>query len=363
MNLVKRISALLLSLALLASLSLGAWAAEEPYTYTVRLYAGAQGTLNGGGITVLGADGSLAQPELALSEDGTCVTISGLSYGDRISYAPSGVNLNSGSKYYIRGFRVSGEDNNTSKASYTVTGDTDYVVAYGVQGDLVAYTVNYVDADGNTLAPSETYYGNVGDRPVVAFLYIEGYQPQAYNLVGTLQSDAAQNSFTFIYRTASTTTATQPGDNTTENPTDNPDNNTTGGTDNNATGGNTTGGNTGNNAGGGTNNPGGNNDNNPGGGTNNPGGNTDNNNGGNGDDGSQEPSEIIDIEDPDVPLTNPDDGENQGPASVDSKDFVTVIGDLPLAAKVGIGAGVIAVVALAAWLLLIRKKQKRKTEK
>jgi preprotein translocase subunit SecF len=48
---------------------------------------------------------------------------------------------------------------------------------------------------------------------------------------------------------------------------------------------------------------------------------------------------------------------------VDSKDFVTVIGDLPLAAKVGIGAGVIAVVALAAWLLLIRKKQKRKTEK
>ena len=80
-----------------------------------------------------------------------------------------------------------------------MTEDQDYVVAYGIKGATVAYTVNYLDEDGNALAPSETYYGNVGDKPVVAYLYIEGYQPQAYNLGKTLVEDATQNVFSFIY--------------------------------------------------------------------------------------------------------------------------------------------------------------------
>ena len=40
---------------------------------------------------------------------------------------------------------------------------------------MTSYTVNYVDENGNELAPSRTYYGNVGDRPVVAYLYMDGY--------------------------------------------------------------------------------------------------------------------------------------------------------------------------------------------
>ena len=80
--------------------------------------------------------------------------------------------------------------------------DTDYVVGYGLLVDAVAYTVNYQDADGNALAPSRTYYGNVGDKPVVAYLYIDGYQPQAYNITGTLQSDSSKNVFTFVYTPA-----------------------------------------------------------------------------------------------------------------------------------------------------------------
>ena len=48
---------------------------------------------------------------------------------------------------------------------------------------LAEYTVNYVDANGNKLADSKTYYGNVGDEPVIAYLYIDGYIPSSYNQI------------------------------------------------------------------------------------------------------------------------------------------------------------------------------------
>ena len=149
------------------------------YTYTVRFYAGKQGTF---------ADGR------------DVVTYKGLSYGSVVSFNPGSVVLRDGSKYYVKGIRESGKDNNTVAASaFTVTGDRDYVVAYGLRGDSVAYTINYVDVDGNVLAPSDIYYGNVGDKPVVAFVYINGYQPQAYNLTKTLVRNEAENVFTFVY--------------------------------------------------------------------------------------------------------------------------------------------------------------------
>lgn len=64
---------------------------------------------------------------------------------------------------------------------------------------MVAYTVNYQDADGNELAPSQQFYGNVGDKPVVAYRYIDGYIPQAAALTKTLSSNEAENVFTFVY--------------------------------------------------------------------------------------------------------------------------------------------------------------------
>ena len=73
------------------------------------------------------------------------------------------------------------------------------MVAYGIRGDMVAYTVNYQDADGNELAPSQQFYGNVGDKPVVAYRYIDGYIPQAAALTKTLSSNEAENVFTFVY--------------------------------------------------------------------------------------------------------------------------------------------------------------------
>lgn len=170
---------------------------DPSYTYTVTLYSGNQGTFNGAaGVSVSGS-GQVSY----VGEDE--IRITGLNYGDRVSVSsPSGmVTLEDGSKYYVKGIRESGRDNNTvGSSSFRVDSDREYVIAYGIRGNMVSYLVNYVDGEGNELAPSETFYGVVGDRPVVAFRYVDGYQPQAYNLTGTLVSNEADNVFTFVYR-------------------------------------------------------------------------------------------------------------------------------------------------------------------
>lgn len=144
------------------------------YTYTIRIYSGQQGTINGSDV----------------------IEYTGLQYGERFAFNQRLVKLNDDSKYYVKGIRESGKE---QIASFLVEGDQDYVVSYGLLNDAVAYTIHYVDANGATLAPSETYYGNVGDKPVIAYLYMENYQPQAYNLTKTLTANAAENIFTFVY--------------------------------------------------------------------------------------------------------------------------------------------------------------------
>lgn len=181
-----------LLLAMLAPLSAAATA--NPYTYTVTLSVGRQGSYTGSGIQVEGSGYKIAATA-------TGVTITGLNLGDRVAFDTGVASLGSDSKYYVKGVRLSGRDNNTvSASSFAVTGDSDYVVAYGIKGDLTQYTVNYQDTNGAALAPSRTYYGNVGDQPVVAYLYVDGYQPQSYNLTKTLVSNSAENVFTFVYK-------------------------------------------------------------------------------------------------------------------------------------------------------------------
>ena len=151
----------------------------KAYSYRIRIYAGRQGTIGGGEV----------------------LEYSSVSYGSGVQFRMGDVQVFDNSKYYVKGLRKSGVDNSEAQQNpaFTVTEDQDYVVAYGILGDAVSYVINYQDRDGNTLAPSETYYGNVGDKPVIAYLYIEGYRPQAYNLTRTLSENAAENVFTFIY--------------------------------------------------------------------------------------------------------------------------------------------------------------------
>jgi len=205
--------AFVLSLCLVLGASGFPVQAAEPYTYTVTFYAGDKGTFSGTGVQVSSQSG-----KVQVNPGSSRITVTGLEYGDRVGLAAASggvVSLNDGGKYYVKGIRKSGYDNNTvAAASFEVTGDADYVVAYGIRGNMAAYTVNFQDASGNTLAESQTYYGNVGDKPVVAFLYVDGYVPEAYNLTKTLTSDESQNVFTFVYtpvRTAAANPSTPSG--------------------------------------------------------------------------------------------------------------------------------------------------------
>ena len=192
---------------LLSALCLAFWPfgiqchAAGEYTYTVTFYPGNHGTFAGtGGVSVGGGNAS----DASVSMEGQAIKVRGLKNGDIVSLnaALSGtIVLEEGSRYYVKGIRLSGRDNNTVDASaFRVEGDRDYVVAYGIRGDMVSYVVNYQDEAGNALAESQNYYGNVGDKPVVAFRYVEGYEPMAYNLTKTLVSNEAENVFTFVYR-------------------------------------------------------------------------------------------------------------------------------------------------------------------
>ncbi|MBQ9249366.1 MAG: hypothetical protein IJ179_11485 [Oscillospiraceae bacterium] len=181
---MKKAVSMLLGLVLV--LSMGVSALAEDYGYTVRIYAGAQGSIGGKDVVVYENVPYLAVPEFDIGQ----VTVKN-------------------EKYYVKGLRESGRDNDTVAPVLPVTRDIDYVVAYGIKGSEVAYTVRYVSyPDGKTLAPSVTYYGNVGDKPVVAYKFIDGYRPRYYNLTGTLQENAAENAFTFEYVTMPVDTTT-----------------------------------------------------------------------------------------------------------------------------------------------------------
>ena len=173
---------------------------KETPTYTVRIYAGNMGTIDGGDLKTI--------PDVA---DNT--TAPGFN-------VKTSVDVKDG-RYYAKGIRLSGADNSTyfnpANGITSVRHDTDYVVAYGMEGTSVEYTVNYVDINGTPRAGSDTFYGNVGDVPVVAYKHIEGYYPNTRNITDSrgLSEDPTQNIFTFVYQpvptpapTVTTTTTT-----------------------------------------------------------------------------------------------------------------------------------------------------------
>lgn len=168
-------------------------AAEEAYTYTVRLYAGNQGSLTGEGIEV---DSDTAR----VRAEGDQMVITGLQYGDLVAIHPQEAAASTDERYYVRGVRRSGRDNTEAEApAFYVGSDRDFVVAYGVSGDLVSYTVEYVDGTGKEILERDTYYGNVGERQYVSSRYVDGYQPRELNLVRTLSPNEAENVFSFAY--------------------------------------------------------------------------------------------------------------------------------------------------------------------
>ena len=202
---MKKILTFVLTVAMLLSMTFTSVFAAEEYTYTVTFYAGNQGKFtSGAGLTITSSTAN----DPVISEDK--IVITGLKKGDSVGLtAQASISLGSESKYYVRGVRLSGRGGDAvANSAFRVTEDMDFVVAYGIRGNQVEYTVNYEDAQGNTLAPSETFYGNIGDKPVVAYQYIEGYAPQALGLTKTLSSEKSENVFTFVYSPMPTPTQT-----------------------------------------------------------------------------------------------------------------------------------------------------------
>lgn len=327
---MKRWKKLLVSL-LTVSMTIGASTmsvmAADGYTYKVTLSAGNKGTING---------------QAKIEQDS-------LGAGSTVTFNLKNVQVTD-DKYYVKGIRLSGRDNEEALASPVldnITGDADYVVAYGIKKDMVAYTVNYQDASGKALAESQTFYGNVGDKPIVAYQYIENYIPDALALTKTLSNNVSENVFTFTYKpgatdrvvtTTTTITTTVPGTATPGT-----------GTGNAGTAGGTTGGTTGGTAGttGGTT-------------TGTTGGTTDRTTTGTTDgttnaDNSQDttddtttepdeetPKSLVDLDDEDTPKGN-----------IDAKDKTS---KTPIAA--GIGIIVVAVAALAGLIVFLKKRAK-----
>lgn len=162
---------------------------SDDYMYTVRVYSGAQGDFS---------DGDMIEIKAA---PGTIINLSGKLANIKMAPAEDLAGNPVENKYYAKGIRESGKDNNTiSGTTFRVNQDIDYVVAYGLKGGDVQYTVRYVDAStGKDIIPEVKFYGNVGEKPVVSFQYIEGYVPQALNLTRTLTENPSDNIFTFKY--------------------------------------------------------------------------------------------------------------------------------------------------------------------
>lgn len=180
----------IMALALMTGFaSVSVRADDTETTYTVRVLPGAKGT---GGVQ----------------------EFDGLHYGETVTVAvdPDAVN---DEKYYAKGLKDSGMDNNHPESDFaedhylttdgagnwtiTVTKDQDFVVAYGLEGSAVGYTVNYQSAAGAPIAQSSTYYGSIGDMPVISYLYVDGYTPREYTLSRPLSANEAENVFTFVY--------------------------------------------------------------------------------------------------------------------------------------------------------------------
>lgn len=196
---------LTLLLALCMGLPAAAFAAPDDTTYTIRLYGGNRGTVNGQDM----------------------VEWTGVHYGDTVDLGQANITVTDG-KYYAKGARPAGLDNvkdvvyvadvdanGKLSGTVTVTEDADYVIAYGVLADRVEYTVRYVDAAGNELAASQKFMGDIGDTPATAAPYFENYVPNAYTATLALTGDPDQNVITFTYaRLATGYTTERNGDGT-----------------------------------------------------------------------------------------------------------------------------------------------------
>ncbi len=315
---MKRITTIVLASCLTICLASPAFAA--PYDYTVKVSGGTQGEYTGSASQKIPA-GETWGP----STDDITVT---------------------DDKYYVKGFHLSGQDEPVG--AIPITEDTTFVASYGIKGsETVSYTIHYVDEAGATLAEDATYYGNVGDKPVVGYRDIEGYLPRdTYNVTWTLTGNGDE--YSFVYIPANTTetvtnevtnTVTGEGETVTVAGAGTAAGTATGaaGTTTGATGA------AGGAAAGGA---------------------------AAGDAGAAGPADIVDLDDQDVPLAGVDDanGDNGDGTTAEAGEEETINDDqvptagISTAAKAGIGVIIAAIVAIIAAIAVRARRGKKEEE-
>ena len=175
-------------------------------TYRIRVSSGLHGSFDTEAVkSALLADG-MAEEDIEIINDKTIeLTLGKNSYWNPNYFVPEvETDPETGSAlYYFKGYHLAGIEGQLEGAQ-PASEDKVFVAIYGVAGDLVPYKVHYVDTEGNTLHASTTLHGRVGDKPVVAFLHIDGYEPyNTLNYTGTIPEEGTLE-FTFVYRRAET---------------------------------------------------------------------------------------------------------------------------------------------------------------
>lgn len=341
---MKRMSKVVTGLAAMAMVvSLVLPAKAENYQYQFTLSAGKQGTVgNQQSVSLTGAVTVTFRQNDVSSNDpqGGTVTVT-RDGSDSVEYTISTKDKDTGAtgKYYVKGIKQSGRDDvEPNLASVSIDKDTDYVVAYGVMKNPVEYTVYYKDVNGKDLLGSQTFRASVGDKPVVACQDIPGYVPNALNETKTLDADPANNVFIFVYYPI----PSSPGGVVTNEETENVTNTLTQIVPGEGAGAGAEGGGTlvvpgegGAGAGAGA------------------GGEEAGEEGAGGAEVPEEPRELVDLDDEEVPLANVPGAAGNAAGSEQGSFFV----NMPPAVIVGVVSMAVLVVA-AAWYFLFMKKKR-----
>lgn len=185
MKKMKLFAGLLLAFCLVFGMSVTAFA----YDYTVTISTGNVGKISGSTSITIPCSYDPASPtSLDLSSTGPYVA----------QITPDD------SRYYVKGFHISGHNEGDLLGIETIDKDQVFVATYGIVGKRVSYEVRYQTAAGATLYEKQTFYGNVGDTPVVAYRYVENYVPRDLTISQKLVDDETKNVFTFVYDPAPT---------------------------------------------------------------------------------------------------------------------------------------------------------------
>ena len=178
MRRAKTMTGIAMAIALMAAVALlgvPSHAVAEEYGYTVRVFSGNKGSVNGE---------EVASFKVSKGEEIDLTEAVSVGIGD--------------SAYYHKGFREAGQDDEFPYRAFPVERDIDLVVSYGMRAQMAKVTLHFreygtgrplVADDGSDSVACEC---KVGDKPVIAFRHIEGYRPLYRNVTGTVTGDTVR---------------------------------------------------------------------------------------------------------------------------------------------------------------------------